>query len=90
VGATRTRKDGFRTETAARKNRIYVPEKIEKTEHLHHHADGWPLEKDEEDASEETGGPTQLVLTREKVKRLLWTDDEEETAEKEDLKCMSE
>ena len=52
-GSDRTGKTETRPEKSA-----YAPEKIEKTEHLHQHADGWPLEKDEEDASEEAGGPT--------------------------------
>jgi hypothetical protein len=65
--------------------KAYAPEQIEETEHLDHHADGWPFEKDEEDPAEEADRPTQLVLAREKVERLLWADDEEEAAEEEDL-----
>ena len=65
----------------------YAPEKIEETEHLDHHADGWPFEKDEEDPAEEADRSTQLVPAGEKVERLLWADDEEEAAEEEDLAC---
>jgi len=58
----------------------HAPEKIEKTEHLDQHTDSWPFEEDEEYPTEEAGCPTQLVLAREKVERLLRADDEEEAA----------
>ena len=34
-----------------------APEKVEETEHLDQHADGRPLEKDEEDSAEEADRP---------------------------------
>jgi hypothetical protein len=64
----------------------HAPEKIEKPEHLDQHAGGGPFQEDEEDATEKTRRPTQLVPAREKVERLLRADDEEEAAQEEDLR----
>ena len=63
----------------------HAPEKIEKTKHLDQHARGGPFEKDEENATKEARRPTQLVLPRKKVERLLRTDDEKEAAQEQDL-----
>jgi hypothetical protein len=60
--------------------RQHAPEKIEETEHLDKHTDNWPFEEDEEYPTKEADCPAQLVLTREKVERLLRADDEEEAA----------
>jgi len=50
-----------------------------KVEEHDQHTYSWPFEEDEEHPTKETNCPAQLVSAREKVERLLRSDDEEET-----------
>ena len=81
----RKKRKGACYQVATRNRGPHAPKKIEEPEHLDQHADSRPFEEDKKDSTEETGRPTQLVLTREKVECLLRANDEEKAAQEEDL-----
>lgn len=63
-----------------------TPEEVEEAERLYNHPDERPLQHDHDEySSNEANCPTDLVLAREKVERLVRADDEGNARQEQDL-----
>lgn len=58
-----------------------VPKEVQESNSLHNHADERPFEKDQQDSTNETSGPSELLFSCEEVESLLRTDDQCEAGE---------
>ena len=66
-----------------------VPEEIEETKCLDYNTHERPLEEHEQDATNEAHSPAELLFPREEVEGLLWSDDECDSGEEEQLRDAS-
>lgn len=63
-----------------------APEEVEEPKCLHDHTHEGPFEEHEQDTSQETYSATQLLLARKEIERLLWSDDEGQARQEQELR----
>ena len=62
-----------------------APKEVQEPKRLYYDSNEWPLEEDQQDATNETYRAPHFLLSCEEVERLLRADDESQTREEQEL-----